>query len=108
MYNGYATIKYEKGGAGHHVAITSSMNGDKVVLTYFHLQETGMKSGPVQAGNIIGYQGRSGNLDNAIIQGHAISHVHVKAKKNEIMTNPLNYFATKIDPKTGDVLNPCF
>jgi hypothetical protein len=108
MYDGNAIIKYQPTGAGHHITITSSINGDKVELTYFHLQETGMKSGLVQAGDIIGYQGRSGNLDNAIKQGHAISHVHVQAKKNEIMTNPLNYFATKIDPKTGKVLNPCF
>jgi hypothetical protein len=108
MYDGNAIIKYQPTGAGHNIKITSTINGDKVELTYFHLQETGMKSGLVQAGDIIGYQGRSGNLDNAIKQGHAISHVHVQAKKNEIMTNPLNYFATKIDPKTGKVLNPCF
>lgn len=72
------------------------------------MQEKGLKSGFVIAGDIIGYQGRSGNLDNAIKQGHAISHVHIKAKKNGIMINPLNYFQTKIDPKTGKVLNPCY
>jgi len=108
MHDGNATIKYEEDGAGHYIKITSTVNGEKVELTYFHLQETGMKSGSVQAGDIIGYQGRSGNLDKAIKKGYAVSHVHVKAAKNGIMTNPLNYFATKIDPQTGKVLNPCF
>lgn len=108
IHGGEAVIKYEEGGAGHHIAIASSINGERVVLTYFHMQEKGLKSGFVNAGDIIGYQGRSGNLDNAIKQGHAISHVHIKAKKNGIMINPLNYFQTKIDPKTGKVLNPCY
>jgi hypothetical protein len=108
MYDGNATIKYEEDGAGHYIKIISTVNGDKVELTYFHLQETGMKSGPVQAGNIIGYQGKSGNLDKAIKKGYAVSHVHVKAAKNGIMSDPLNYFATKIDSHTGKVLNPCF
>ena len=108
MYNGNALIKYEDKGAGHHITITSTINGENVALTYFHLQANGMKSGPVQSGDIIGYQGISGNLDIAIQKGYAISHVHVKATKNGIMTNPLNYFATKIDPQTGKVLNPCF
>jgi hypothetical protein len=108
IHGGEAVIKYEEGGAGHHIAIASSINGERVVLTYFHMQEKGLKSGSVNTGDIIGYQGRSGNLDNAIKQGHAISHVHIKAKKNGIMINPLNYFQTKIEPKTGKVLNPCY
>lgn len=108
MHDGEAKIKYEQKGAGHHVAVTSVINGDKIVLTYFHLQDTGLKSGKVNAGDIIGYQGDSGNLNKAIKQGYAISHVHVKAKKNGIMANPLNYFNTKIDSRTGKVLNPCF
>jgi hypothetical protein len=107
MHDGDAVINYQDGGAGHYVRITSTIKGDKVALTYFHLKATDMKSGSVQAGDIIGYQGRSGNLDNAIKKGYAISHVHVKARKNGIMANPLDYFVTKIDPKTGKVLNPC-
>ena len=108
MHDGNAIIKYEQNGAGHYVAVTSIINGEKVILTYFHLQETGLKSGTVNAGDIIGYQGDSGNLEIAIKKGYAISHVHVKAKKNGIMTNPLNYFQTKIDPITGKGLNPCY
>jgi murein DD-endopeptidase MepM/ murein hydrolase activator NlpD len=107
MHDGNAIIKYEQNGAGHYVAVTSIINGEKVILTYFHLQETGLVSGTVNAGDIIGYQGDSGNLKRALIQGHAISHVHIKAKKNGIMANPLNYFQTKIDPKTGKALNHC-
>jgi hypothetical protein len=108
MHDGNAIIKYEKNGAGHYVAVTSIINGEKVILTYFHLQETGLKSGTVNAGDIIGYQGDSGNLEIAIKKGYAMSHVHVKAKKNGVMANPLNYFQTKIDPKTGKGLNPCY
>lgn len=108
MYDGEAKIQeYQATGAGYHVGITSTINGNTVRLVFFHLQEAGIKSGPIKAGDIIGYQGDSGNLKNAIKYGSVDSHVHVKAQKNGKMADPLSYFATTIDPKTGTVTKPC-
>lgn len=51
--------------------------------------------------------GDSGNLKNAIGQGHTVSHVHIKTQVNGANDDPLNHIKTKIDPKTGRVINPC-
>ena len=64
-------------------------------------------SGSVKAGNIIGYQGDSGNLKATIEQGHTVSYVHIKAQLNGKMVNPLKYMATTIDSITGQIKNPC-
>ncbi len=113
MYDGTATLATQynsKGnvdGAGYHVSITSTVNGQTVRLVYFHLQQNNRKSGPVSAGDIIGYQGISGNLGRAIHQNHTESHVHIKARVNSAKANPLDYLTTAIDPVTGQITNPC-
>lgn len=40
-------------------------------------------------------------------RGYATSHVHVKAQENGKPAEPLDHFKTKIDPKTGQLINPC-
>ena len=112
MYDGTArlAIQTKNGkitGAGYHVSITSIVNGNTIRLVFFHLQENNRVSGEVKAGDIIGYQGDSGNLKDAIDQKLTISHVHIKARLNGQMVNPLNYLATTIDPSTGQVTKPC-
>ena len=97
----------ELDGAGYYVGVTSRVNGNEVRLVYFHLQEDRRTTGTIKAGDIIGYQGDSGNLEAGIKRGFATSHVHVKARENGRPTDPLNYFKTKIDPNTGQVINPC-
>ena len=94
-------------GAGYYVAITSNVNGKRVRMVYFHLQYNNRFTGTINAGDIIGYQGDSGNLKAAIKQKLTVSHVHIKAEKNGARTNPLNHFKTTIDPKTGKTTNPC-
>ena len=89
------------------MGVTSRVNGKTIRLVYFHLQENRRTSGTIKAGDIIGYQGVSGNLEAGLKKGYATSHVHVKAEENGRSTNPLNYFKTKIDPNTGQVINPC-
>ena len=114
MYDGVATIATqfsnitgEIAGAGYHVSVMSIVNGQQVRLVYFHLQEDNRAVGEVHAGDIIGYQGVSGNLGVAIEKKNTTSHVHVKARLNGLPTDPLNYLNTTIDPVTGQVTNPC-
>jgi murein DD-endopeptidase MepM/ murein hydrolase activator NlpD len=94
-------------GAGHYVGVISRVNGKKIRLVYFHLQKDRRTKGTIKAGDIIGYQGDSGNLESAIERGYATSHVHVKAQENGKSDEPLDHFKTKINPKTGELINPC-
>ncbi|MFS4456724.1 M23 family metallopeptidase [Maribacter sp. 2304DJ31-5] len=114
IYDGVATIHKQTNkktgklvGAGYYSAIKSTVNGKTVRMVFFHLQKDKRATGTVKAGDIIGYQGDSGNLKNGIKQGYAVSHVHVKAQENGANVDPLNHFKTKIDPTTGQVTNPC-
>tara|TARA_B110001450_G_scaffold66045_1_gene62515 strand:+ start:592 stop:933 length:342 start_codon:yes stop_codon:yes gene_type:complete len=112
MYNGTARLdtQYKDGvidGAGYHVSITSNIDGNEVRNVYFHLQKDRRTSGPVKAGDIIGYQGVSGNLGKAIEQKSTTSHVHIKTRVNGVKADPLDYLATTIDPNTGTITNPC-
>ena len=76
-------------------------------MVYFHLQDDNRITGVVKAGDIIGYQGDSGNLKNGIKEGYAMSHLHIKTQVNGVDDNPLKHIKTKIDPKTGKVINQC-
>ena len=89
------------------MGVTSRVNGKTIRLVYFHLQKDKRASGTVKAGDIIGYQGVSGNLEAGIKRGFATSHVHVKARENDKPAEPLDHFKTKINPKTGQLINPC-
>jgi len=111
MYNGTARLatQYKDGvidGAGYHVFITSNIDGNEVRNVYFHLQKDKRVSGTVKAGDIIGYQGLSGNLGNAIEQNSTTSHVRIKTSVNGIKADPLDYLATTIDPNTRKITNP--
>jgi murein DD-endopeptidase MepM/ murein hydrolase activator NlpD len=74
---------------------------------FFHLQENNRVTGSVKAGDIIGYQGNSGNLKSGIADGYTESHVHIKAQENGSNVDPLNYFKTKIDSNTDQTITPC-
>jgi len=109
MYNGTAKpiTQYKKGkvyGAGHYVEVTSTINGQSVKILYFHMQQNNRASGQVKAGDIIGYQGVSGNLGLSISQGLSVSHVHIKVKINNITSKPYAYITTKFDLNTGEVI----
>ncbi len=114
IYDGIATKHTQRDretneitGAGYYIAIKSQINSKTVRLVFFHLQENNRVTGDVKAGDIIGYQGDSGNLKSGIEDDYAESHVHVKAQENGADVDPLNHFKTKIDPSTGKVTNPC-
>lgn len=114
MYDGTARLasQYKRGttildGAGYHVSITSTINGNELRNVYFHLQKNGRASGIIKAGDIIGYQGLSGNLGNAIKQNFTTSHLHVKTRLNGVKVDPLDFLATKIDSNTGTITSAC-
>jgi len=107
MFDGVARKQEQEGGAGHHVSVSSTVNGKTVRHIYFHLQEGGRASGTVKAGDIIGYQGVSGNLSDALEDNLTVSHVHIKVEENGKKVDPLTYLTTKIDPNTGRVTKPC-
>jgi murein DD-endopeptidase MepM/ murein hydrolase activator NlpD len=88
------------------VGVISRVNGKTIRLVYFHLQENRRTSGIIKAGDIIGYQGLSGNLGNAIEQNSTTSHVRIKTSVNGIKADPLDYLATTIDPNTRKITNP--
>ena len=61
------------------------LSGTYYTMQYGHLQEEGRPANGsiVNAGDIVGIQGRSGNLDRAITYWGAVEHVHIVAKKKE-------------------------
>ena len=108
MFDGNASsISQYYNGAGWIVYQTAVIDGESVSIQYFHLQESGRFTGGVQAGDIIGYQGDSGNLDDAIEQGLSESHLHIKMKdSNGNTVNPEDYLKTTFDSE-GNPTNNC-
>lgn len=102
MYSGfiYNTL-YDSDGAGYWTQIQSKVNGSVIITQYYHLQKQNrVTSGSVNAGDIIGYQGTSGNLGVAIKQGLTTSHVHIGVRQHDGSSN-WNYYKnfTQVDPK---------
>ena len=107
----YSSRHHEK--AGWNVRIQSQVNGETILVSYFHLQENNRvlaTSSPlttVKAGDIIGYQGDSGNLKKAIADGTVESHLHIEVRvhngssswgySNYDLADPSDFFATQVD-----------
>ncbi len=110
IYSGDATLQTDKDAegniinAGHYVQVKSLIEGKDLTVLYFHLQEEFRVSGSVSQGEIIGYLGVSGNLEEAINEGYAVSHVHVEVWADGVQVDPTGYLTTKIDSVTGEVL----
>ncbi len=104
MFDGTATKHSESEGLGKYVVITSKINGDEIKTYYGHMQDHKRASGEVKAGDVIGYQGTSGNLGKAVDTKTTLPHVHIKIKKNGKVVDPLPYFKTTFNPQTGAVL----
>ena len=118
MYDGtiYSTGR-QKTGAGYNTRIQSRVNGKVIITSYFHMQKDnrieqnkpGTPIVKVKAGDIIGYQGTSGNLYNAVYVDKSVDiHVHIEVrlhdggnkwdyKKNFKLVEPRDYLFTKID-----------
>jgi len=123
MYDGfiYSTKFHKK--AGYNTRIQSTINGKTILTSYFHLQKEnrvlqGTPLVKVKAGDIIGYQGDSGNLKGAIKSGGVDSHVHIEIREHDgsnkwgykqfNLVDPRSYFSTKIkDDGTSESNTNC-
>ena len=96
MFDGTATsVNKEFTGAGWIVYQTATVNGNNISIQYFHLQKENRTSGTIKAGDIIGYQGDSGNLAGAIKKGGTSSHLHIKFKDSSGNTlDPEDYIGS--------------
>ncbi len=113
MYDGFIfSTKYDSDGAGYYTRIQSTVNGKTFIHEYYHMQKENrvLQGNPlvqVKAGDIIGYQGDSGNLKGAITAGTVDSHVHIEIKEhngtnkwsyaNFNPVDPRDYFSTTIN-----------
>jgi hypothetical protein len=106
MYDGFIfSTKNDSDGAGYYTRIQSTANGKTFIHEYFHLQKENrvLQGNPlvkVKAGDIIGYQGDSGNLKDAIKKKTVDSHVHIEIREHD-GSNKWGYANfTPIDPRT--------
>ena len=120
MYDGKVhSAYYPRYGAGYVTRLQSVVNGEMVIYQDFHMQKDRLTAPGtvVKAGDIIGYQGDSGNLQAAIRSGGVDSHVHIKFSKyngngdynnynNYIETDPVTYFGSTFT-ETGTSNNDC-
>lgn len=93
--------------AGYFIRLKSKINGVNIETLYFHMVNSTRVSGEIKAGDIIGYQGDSGNLKGAIKSGSAVSHVHIKVKENGTPVNPEKYLKGTINSTTGNITPDC-
>lgn len=111
MFDGTARLKTntdKKGkviGACYYVAVTSKVNGKTIKTWYFHMQKDNRTSGEIKAGDIIGYQGKSGNLGAAVKKGTTPVHVHIQLYENGKLKDPLPYLKAGLNETTGKFTN---
>ena len=96
----------DHGGFGTVLVYTDS-DGNQVQVLSMHLQDDNRVTGNVKVGDIIGYQGDSGNLKDAISAGLTISHTHVKVKVNGEVVDPFDVLNADLDKANKKVINEC-
>jgi len=104
-YNG------DKNNAGNRIKIASNVNGNNLVIAYWHLQTGGVinprtgqiyKSGDqVIVGDIVGYAGITGNANPSV------PHLHLTIIKNGAEINPQEYIYGIISANTTTIMTNC-
>ncbi|RJE71497.1 hypothetical protein BGP76_05205 [Reichenbachiella sp. MSK19-1] len=107
-FDGFVYNATSGGRLGYIVQIQSQVNGQTILTRYCHLQKDGRVSeGTISAGDIIGYQGDSGNLAGAILDETVDSHLHLEIAEHDGSTgyggdnfenvDPNEYLGTKLN-----------
>jgi murein DD-endopeptidase MepM/ murein hydrolase activator NlpD len=123
MYDGFIFSTKYQDKAGYYTRIQSTANEKTFIHEYYHLQKEKriLQGNPlvkVKSGDIIGYQGNSGNLKNEIKKKIVESHVHIEIRehdgstkwgyKNFKIVDPRTYFSAKIkDDGTSEKNTNC-
>ncbi|MFT4806401.1 MAG: hypothetical protein ACI9YE_003635 [Psychroserpens sp.] len=90
--------------AGNRVYINSGFNVDDLQLGYWHLGEVLVSPGQqVSQGQLIGYTGNTGNVCSRFSAG---PHLHIRARKNGIKTDPEEFFNADFGSQ-GQNINTC-
>ncbi|QMU64464.1 MAG: peptidoglycan DD-metalloendopeptidase family protein [Flavobacteriaceae bacterium] len=114
MYDGFIYSTGYSDDLGYYITIQSTVNGNTILITYAHMQKdnriTHTPGTPlvyVKAGDIMGYQGDTGNIKGAIASKKVDPHVHIEVKQHNGSSNwgpsnynfvdPRSYFSTVID-----------
>ena len=103
----------DRNGAGNRITITSTVNGQTVSNSYWHLQAgTPLANNPrtgqpwaagdwIDAGEMIGYIGITGNANPNV------PHLHLKTTVNGVNTNPANFLNAAVSTTTAVITTPC-
>ena len=102
------TLKSSTFNCGNRIYITGKIADHTVTVVYFHLQNLFVNDGDtVEAGDIIGQSGNSGNASN---DGCAGPHLHYQVQiwRNDstVYLNPEDYIYSILDDD-GKQTNPC-
>lgn len=86
---------------GNYVTMQFSISGSTYTIQFGHLQESDsfLNGKYVKAGDIIGSQGNSGNLEDAINKGYCASHTHIITRKKMTASWNISTY-TVINPET--------
>lgn len=107
MYDGFIYSTGYSDDLGYYATIQSTINGSTILTTYAHMQKNnrvthtpGTPLVHLKAGDIMGYQGDTGNIKGAIANKKVDPHVHIEIKKHDGSNNwaPSNYYF--VDPRS--------
>ena len=99
-------------GAGNRIKIKSTINGEDVYFSYWHLQAGNpvgkdrngnilKENSHVYAGDIIGYTGITGNANADV------PHLHLGVQNSTGWINPTGYLNATVNITTTTIITPC-
>ena len=126
MHGGFVYSSGYSDDYGYYATIQSTVNGETILTTYAHMQKDNrIEQGPsgsglvhVSTGQILGYQGDSGNIKDALAEESVDPHVHIEVRKHDgssswdhddnfEVVDPREYLSTTIDDNGVTQTNNC-